>query len=65
MWSNFLQALATGADPVYTLDMAQRDLRHVEDASGGYFTSVSLTSKTSVACGGMSGWPGAEFPRAP
>jgi predicted dehydrogenase len=55
MWNDFLRTLASGADPVYTLDMAQRDLRHVEEASDGYFTAVSLMSKTSVACGGMSG----------
>jgi predicted dehydrogenase len=36
MWRDFLSALHTGAEPAYTLDMAQRDLRHVEDASASF-----------------------------
>jgi UDP-N-acetylglucosamine 3-dehydrogenase len=33
MWSDFLGALETGAETDYTLEMAQRDLRHVEEAN--------------------------------
>lgn len=34
MWDDFLWSLETGAESRYTLDMAQRDLRHVEQALG-------------------------------
>ncbi|MEO5567610.1 MAG: Gfo/Idh/MocA family oxidoreductase [Gemmatimonadaceae bacterium] len=36
MWNDFLGALETGAETLYTLDMAQRDLRHVEAASTSF-----------------------------
>lgn len=39
MWSDFLRALNTGAEPLFTLGMAQRDLRLVEQAAESMATA--------------------------
>jgi hypothetical protein len=53
MWNDFLRGLETGADTLYTLDMAQRDLRFVEDASATH--GARCREELLQSCGAT--WP--------